>query len=451
MKSLIALLLIALVSSNEIIETKINLRRTADIELNQIVDFLKEYFEKAIDLYLKYCDKTVNYFESKNYEQLFIKTIQIIQEIKNYLSKFTFNELKEKFILFFEKYKTFFNDFNPDFIVDYFLDIIDNWRAFLATIYFQPNIEKFVVEIREEFMRMRLYKAEEELFKVYAEYIYELNRININEVLQKIIRGFNSLIDAFNEEKFRKQLEQMKIEMQKGIMKMEIEMNELKKKIPDIFKENKKRMEEIPKELEKEEVLAVISEKYKMVKQYIDNFDFNQITKIIKFVLDKYVAKIKKENLELIYKQIKEYIPILKEYISEKNYNYLIEYLDKLIELSKKESEKIDTKLILQKIDKFLTTIKNFFRDIDEVEFIKQLKEAAKNFINYLIKFNYEDKINKYIDYCVRLIKVFREFNFGFIMTIYTLSFKTLQVLYESTPQVYNKNKVIIYGDDFFS
>ena len=230
MKSLIALLLIALVSSNEIIETKINLRRTADIELNQIVDFLKEYFEKAIDLYFKYCEKTVNYFESKNYEQLFIKTIQIIQEIKNYLSKYTFNELKEKFILYFEKYKTFFNDFNPDFIIDYFIDIIDNWRAFFATIYFQPNIEKFIADIRKEIMKMRLYEIEEELFKLYAAFIYELNRINIKEVLQNIIEGFNSLINAFNEEKFRKQLEQMKIEMQKEIMKMEIEMNELKKK-----------------------------------------------------------------------------------------------------------------------------------------------------------------------------------------------------------------------------
>ena len=53
MKSLIALLLITLVSSNEMIETKIKLRRTADIELKQIVEFVKEYFDKVVTYYLQ--------------------------------------------------------------------------------------------------------------------------------------------------------------------------------------------------------------------------------------------------------------------------------------------------------------------------------------------------------------------------------------------------------------
>ena len=67
------------------------------------------------------------------------------------------------------------------------------------------------------------------------------------------------------------------------------------------------------------------------------------------------------------------------------------------------------------------------------------------------MEYNLEEKAKIFIDYCMRVIKTYYDFNFGFILTIYTLIFKTIQTLLESMPQVYNKYNIVIYGDDFFS
>lgn len=451
MKSLIVLLLIALVSSNEIIETKIKLRRTADIELNQIVDFLKEYFEKALNLYLQGCEKTVINLESKKYEQLFNKIIQAIQDIKNFLSKYTFNELKEKFILYFEKFKIFINEFNPDFIIDYILAIIDNYRSFIATTYFDENIEQFVVQLREIIMRMRLYEVEGAFYKGFSEFLYELNRINIKEIIQQFVKEFDRSFKNFDEEQFKKEIEKMKTEFQKEIIKMENELSEFKKYLPQEISKLKEEVRNLLYILDDEYKMQEIAEYYSNIKQYVDNFDINQVLKVVQYVLENYVSKITKQNLEPIYNKIKEYIKKLKDYISEENYNYLIQYIDALIELSTKETEKIDIIVIKTKIENFLKSIQGFFKELDSAGFLAQLKAACNNLVEYIVGYNFQEPLNTFIDYCIRATKVYYQFNFGYITTIYTLVYKTIQTFYDSMPQVYNKNNVVIYGDDFFS
>ena len=451
MKSLIVLLLIALVSSNEMIETKIKLRRTADFELNQIVDFLKEYFEKALDLYFQGCENTVNYFESKKYEQFFNKIIQTIQDIKNFLSKYTFDELKEKFILYFEKFKIFINEFNPDFIIDYILEIIDNFRSFIAITYFDENIEQYVGKFREIIMELKLYVAEGAFYSGFSEFLLELNRINIKKVIKEFVKEFDRSLKNFNEEQFKQEIEKIKNEFQKEVIKMENELSAFKNYMPQEISKLKEQLRNLPDELEQGRHFQEISDYYSQIKAYIDNFDINQVLKVVQYVLEKYVSKITKKNLESIYNQIKEYIKKLKDYISEENYNYLIQYFDALIELSTKETEKIDIIEIKKKIENFLNTIQGFFKNLDPSGFLTQFKAAFSNLINYIVEYNFEEPINKLIDYSIRVTKVYYQFNFGYITTIYTLIYKTIQTFSDSMPQVYNKNNVVIYGDDFFS
>ena len=307
MKSLIVLLLIALVSSNEMIETKIKLRRTADFELNQIVDFLKEYFEKALDLYFQGCENTVNYFESKKYEQFFNKIIQIlyiqfyldyliiiqtIQDIKNFLSKYTFDELKEKFILYFEKFKIFINEFNPDFIIDYILEIIDNFRSFIAITYFDENIEQYVGKFREMIMELKLYVAEGAFYSGFSEFLLELNRINIKKVIKEFVKEFDRSLKNFNEEQFKQEIEKIKNEFQKEVIKMENELSAFKNYMPQEISKLKEQLRNLPDELEQGRHFQEISDYYSQIKAYIDNFDINQVLKVVQYVLEKYVSKL---------------------------------------------------------------------------------------------------------------------------------------------------------------
>ena len=49
------------------------------------------------------------------------------------------------------------------------------------------------------------------------------------------------------------------------------------------------------------------------------------------------------------------------------------------------------------------------------------------------MEYNLDEKAKLYIDYCIRLVKIYYEFNYGYILTVYTLIFKTIQTLFEST------------------
>jgi hypothetical protein len=69
MQKIIAILLITLVSSNTILENNLKLRKTAEIELGQILDEIKEYFEKGLKNILEYCDKLIHKFEKNKMEK----------------------------------------------------------------------------------------------------------------------------------------------------------------------------------------------------------------------------------------------------------------------------------------------------------------------------------------------------------------------------------------------
>ena len=450
MKSLIALLLITLVSSNEMIETKIKLRRTADIELKQIVEFVKEYFDKVVTYYLQNCEKLVKYLEAREYEKFFIKIIQIIQNIKNYLSKYTFNELQEIFISYYEKSKTF-NDFNIDFQIDIIIDIVDNLRAFIATIYFDQSIEKYISELRIQITNLKLYEFEAGFYQYFYRLLIELNYFNIKEQIKILANNFEREFKKFDEEKFKNELEYFKNKANTEIIKIQNEMDAFKNRLSEEILNLKLKIKTFLTYEDGDERLEKIVQIYTQIKTYIENFDIEQLLKIIKYILEKFISKITKKNLEPFFNTIKENIKALKDYIGAENYNYLIEYIDKLIESLNQGTEKIDISVIEKNVEKYLKTIKNFFKEIDGSDFIKQFKDAVNSIIDYIMEYNLEEKAKIFIDYCMRVIKTYYDFNFGFILTIYTLVFKTIQTLLESMPQVYNKNNIVIYGDDFFS
>ncbi len=142
MQKIIAILLITLVSSNIIIENNLKLRKTAEIELAQILDEIKEYFEKGLKNVLEYCEKITKHFEKNKIEKNLSELTNFLKDLKEKLQKYKFDELIKKIEDYLDKFKYVIFNLNPEILIDILLNYFNKIREFFSINYFNEVIEK---------------------------------------------------------------------------------------------------------------------------------------------------------------------------------------------------------------------------------------------------------------------------------------------------------------------
>jgi hypothetical protein len=451
MRAFISLTLIVLVLNGHFLEHNLKLRKTNEvIDFETVINEAKKYFEKGMDLYLQYCKKTTEYFEAREYEQFFTNIIQALQSLKNYLSKYNFTQLSQIFIDYFEKCKVWLHDFNLDYFVDLVKTDIDNQRAFFASNYFDETLENFIYELRRGLMGIRFYKFEEDIYEDYAKFLRELDRADIKKAIENFGKEFQREVQKFDEKEFIKLIEEIKNAFQKALKKLMRNLDLTEDMYSDKIKELK---DEIRTKVN------IDDEMKRNIKEVFNNFknkvlpliDINAILKITRFVLERYVSNLKRENLKLYFELIKNWISYFKGYISDEYYQYLMQYYDKIYEKSQEIADSINIDSIMSQIENFLNKVKQFFTNTDESQFMADIENSFKTIKDYILQYDFNTKFQEYFGYVKRMVNVIYQFNFGFVTSIVTLIFKMAQALYESIPRVYNSNNFVIYDDNFFS
>ncbi len=447
MQKIIAILLITLVSSNIIIENNLKLRKTAEIELAQILDEIKESFEKGLKNVLEYCEKITKHFEKNKMEKNLSELTNFLKDLKEKLQKYKFDELIKKIEDYLDKFKYVIFNLNPEILIDILLNYFNKIREFFSINYFNVEIEeKIIYKFRKEIENYEV-DIEKESQQFYYQILREWITLDINEFIKKLVDFLENLYRDYSKDKFKNYFRKVRRdfynEMEKFLKEIHEAENEFSVKIIRM-------KEEISRIQFNEDLKRKFSETFEQIQKYVNNLDNEKVFKFVKFFIETFINQITTKNLDSSFKTIKSYIEKLKDYLYENIYKNIIEFYDNSVTEIKKLTDTINPESIQNKIEKFIKKIKDYFKSIDTVEFIKQVDKVFDKNLNYILKFDFQSPIHKFFQNIIKIRNVFNELGCDFIINVLNIVVDYANFLYESLPREYKKGNQEIYGEGFY-
>ena len=447
MQKIIAILLITLVSSNTIIENNLKLRKTAEIELGQILDEIKEYFEKGLKNILEYCDKLIQHFEKNKIEKNLSQLTNFLKDLKEKLQKYKFDELIKKIDDYLDKFKFVIFNLKPEILIDLLLNYFNKIREFFSINYFNVEIEeKIIYKFRKEIENYEV-DIEKESQKFYYQVLREWITLDINKFIEMLVDFLEHLFRDYSKDKFKNYFRTVRTDFYH-------EMESLLKEIYNVENEFMEKIIKMKKELSgiqfNEDLKRKFSETFEQIQKYVNNLDNEKVFKFVKFFIETFINQITTKNLDSSFKTIKSYIEKLKDYLYENIYKNIIEFYDNSVTEIKKLTDTINPESIQNKIEKFIKKIKDYFKSIDTVEFIKQVDKVFDKNLNYILKFDFQSPIHKFFQYIIKIRNVFNELGCDFIINVFNIGIEYSNFLYESLPLKYKKGRQEIYGEGFY-
>ena len=448
MQKIIAILLITLVSSNTIIENNLKLRKTAEIELGQILDEIKEYFEKGLKNIFEYCDKLIQHFEKNKMEKNLSELTNFLKDLKEKLQKYKFDELMKKIDDYLDKFKFFIINLKPEILIDFLLNYFNKIREFFSINYFNKEIEeKIMYEIRRSIARFRADEIEYDLHRPYIKLLKEFEDYDINQFIKEFILFIEQNYRDYSKDKFKNNIRSIRKDFYREMERLLKEIHEAENE----FSVNIIRMKEELSGIQfNEDLKRKFSETFEQIQKYVNNLDNEKVFKFVKFFIETFINQITTKNLDSSFKTIKSYIEKLKDYLYENIYKNIIEFYDNSVTEIKKLTDKINPESIQNKIEKFIKKIKDYLKSIDTVEFIKQADKVFDKNLNYILKFDFQSPIHKFFQYIIKIRNVFNELGCDFIINVLNIVVDYANFLYESLPREYKKGRQEIYGEGFY-
>jgi len=448
MKKFIAILLIILVSNNIIVENNFKLRKTAEIELEQILNDIKEYIEEGIKNIFEYFDKIAENFEKNKIDKKLSKFTKFLKDLKEKLKKYKFDELVRIYEFYIDKLINFLFFLNLDIITDELLNLFDKIREFFSITYFNEEFEGyFLLNIRKEIANMDIREIEKELLYPFFEFLYEIKRFNRKSVIERLIDPLEKYYRYYSEDKFKHKFKNLKRDF---YGEMEMILNKIYRTENNLREEIMKKKEELSDIVFDEKLKQEFSEAFEKIQKSINNLDTEKLFKVIKFVMETIIYKITTKNLDPNFNIIKSYIEKLKEYLYKEIYDNIIEFYDNLIQEIKKLTNKINPESMEKKIKKFIKTIQDYFKNIDTVEFIKQVDKIFDENLRYILKFDFQTLIHRFFQYIVKIQQVINNLGFDYLVTFINITIEYINFLYESLPRAYKKYDEEIDGEGFY-
>ena len=448
MQKIIAILLITLVSSNTIIENNLKLRKTAQIELTQILDEIKEYFEKGLKNILEYCEKITKHFEKNKIEKNLSELTNFLKDLKEKLQKYKFDELIKKIDDYLDKFKFVIFNLKPEILIDLLLNYFNKIREFFSINYFEVGIEKkIIVGIRRSIAQFSVDEIESGIHSPYIKLLEDLERFDINKFIKDFIRLIEEIYRDYSKDKYKNNIRITRKDFYR-------DMERLLKNIHEAENEFSVKIIRMKEELSgiqfNEDLKRKFSETFEQIQKYINNLDNEKVFKFVKFFIETFINQITTKNLDSSFKTIKSYIEKLKDYLYENIYKNIIEFYDNSVTEIKKLTDKINPESIQNKIEKFIKKIKDYFKSIDTVEFIKQVDKVFDKNLNYILKFDFQSPIHQFFQYIIKIRNVFNELGCDFIINVLNIVIDYANFLYESLPREYKKGNQEIYGEGFY-
>jgi exonuclease VII large subunit len=448
MQKIIAILLITLVSSNTIIENNLKLRKTAEIELGQILDEIKEYFEKGLKNVLEYCEKITKHFEKNKIEKNLSELTNFLKDLKEKLQKYKFDELIKKIEDYLDKFKFFIINLKPEILIDFLLNYFNKIREFFSINYFEVGIEKkIIVGIRRSIAQFSVDEIESGIHRPYIKLLEDLESFDINKFIKDFIRSIEEIYRDYSKDKFKNNIRITRKDFYR-------DMERLLKNIHEAENEFSVKIIRMKEELSgiqfNEDLKRKFSEAFEQIQKYINNLDNEKVFKFVKFFIETFINQITTKNLDSSFKTIKSYIEKLKDYLYENIYKNIIEFYDNSVTEIKKLTDTINPESIQNKIEKFIKKIKDYFKSIDTVEFIKQVDKVFDKNLNYILKFDFQSPIHKFFQNIIKIRNVFNELGCDFIINVLNIVVDYANFLYESLPREYKKGNQEIYGEGFY-
>ena len=448
MQKIIAIFLITLVSSNIIVENNLKLRKTAQIELTQILDEIKEYFEAGIKNFLDYCEKLMKYFEKSKIEKHLNKLINSLKDIKEKLKKYKFNELMKKCEEYIDKFINFILFLNPEILIDEIFNYLNKIREFFSITYFNEEIEKkIIIEIRRKIAEIDMEEIEKILHSSYFDILRNFEDFDINKFIKNLINFIEDVYREYSIDKFNRVFKHIKRDFYR---KMEDILYDIHKEENNIREDIIKAKKELSEIEFNDELKQQFSEIFEKIQTYVNNLDNEKVLKVIKFFIETFIKKITTKNLDSYFKQIKSYIEKLKEYLYEDIYKTITEFYDTCITEIKQLTDKINPESIQNKIEELIKKIQDYLKTIDTVEFIKQVDKVFNHYLNYILKFDIQSPIHQLFQYIVNIREVINELGYDYIINAYNIIIDCANFLYESLPREYkrySRYNYEIYGD----
>ena len=446
MQKIIAILLITLVSSNTIIENNLKLRKTAEIELGQILDEIKESFEKGLKNILEYCEKITKHFEKNKIEKNLSELTNFLKDLKEKLQKYKFDELIKKIDDSLDKFKFVIFNLKPEILIDLLLNYFNKIREFFSINYFEVGIEKkIIVGIRRSIAQFSVDEIESGIHRPYIKLLEDLERFDINKFIKDFIRIIEEIYRDYSKDKYKNNIRITRKDFYR-------DMERLLKNIHEAENEFSVKIIRMKEELSdiqfNEDLKRKFSEAFEQIQKYINNLDNEKVFKFVKFFIETFINQITTKNLDSSFKTIKSYIEKLKDYLYENIYKNIIEFYDNSVTEIKKLT--INPESIQNKIEKFIKKIKDYFKSIDTVEFIKQVDKVFDKNLNYILKFDFQSPIHQFFQYIIKIRNVFNELGCDFIINVLNIVVDYANFLYESLPREYKKGRQEIYGEGFY-
>ena len=447
MQKIIAILLITLVSSNTIIENNLKLRKTAEIELGQILDEIKEYFEKGLKNIFEYCDKLIQHFEKNKMEKNLSELTNFLKDLKEKLQKYKFDELMKKIDDYLDKFKFFIINLKPEILIDFLLNYFNKIREFFSINYFNKEIEeKIIYKFRKEIENYE-FDIEKESQNFYYKILREWITLDINKFIEMLVDFLEHLFRDYSKDKFKNYFRKVRKDFYNEMEKFLKEIHEAENE----FSVNIIRMKEELSGIQfNEDLKRKFSETFEQIQKYVNNLDNEKVFKFVKFFIETFINQITTKNLDSSFKTIKSYIEKLKDYLYENIYKNIIEFYDNSVTEIKKLTDKINPESIQNKIEKFIKKIKDYLKSIDTVEFIKQADKVFDKNLNYILKFDFQSPIHKFFQYIIKIRNVVNELGCDFIINVINIVVEYSNFLYESLPLKYKKGRQEIYGEGFY-
>ena len=448
MQKIIAILLITLVSSNTIIENNLKLRKTAEIELGQILDEIKESFEKGLKNILEYCEKITKHFEKNKIEKNLSELTNFLKDLKEKLQKYKFDELIKKIDDYLDKFKFVIFNLKPEILIDLLLNYFNKIREFFSINYFEVGIEKkIIVGIRRSIAQFSVDEIESGIHSPYIKLLEDLERFDINKFIKDFIRLIEEIYRDYSKDKYKNNIRITRKDFYR-------DMERLLKNIHEAENEFSVKIIRMKEELSgiqfNEDLKRKFSEAFEQIQKYINNLDNEKVFKFVKFFIETFINQITTKNLDSSFKTIKSYIEKLKDYLYENIYKNIIEFYDNSVTEIKKLTDTINPESIQNKIEKFIKKIKDYFKSIDTVEFIKQVDKVFDKNLNYILKFDFQSPIHQFFQYIIKIRNVFNELGCDFIINVLNIVVDYANFLYESLPREYKKGRQEIYGEGFY-
>ena len=447
MQKIIAILLITLVSSNTIIENNLKLRKTAEIELGQILDEIKEYFEKGLKNILEYCEKITKHFEKNKMEKNLSELTNFLKDLKEKLQKYKFDELMKKIDDYLDKFKFFIINLKPEILIDFLLNYFNKIREFFSINYFNKEIEeKIIYKFRKEIENYE-FDIEKESQNFYYKILREWITLDINKFIEMLVDFLEHLFRDYSKDKFKNYFRKVRKDFYNEMEKFLKEIHEAENE----FSVNIIRMKEELSGIQfNEDLKRKFSEAFEQIQKYVNNLDNEKVFKFVKFFIETFINQITTKNLDSSFKTIKSYIEKLKDYLYENIYKNIIEFYDNSVTEIKKLTDKINPESIQNKIEKFIKKIKDYLKSIDTVEFIKQVDKVFDKNLNYILKFDFQSPIHKFFQNIIKIRNVVNELGCDFIINVFNIGVEYSNFLYESLPLKYKKGRQEIYGEGFY-